>query len=212
VGDPVIGMVGSFKRQKAHHAFLRMAQRIHRLFPEAWFLLVGEVLQDDFAAGSLYEAEVKQLATSLGLGHRCQFLGNQGEIKAVYNACDATALLSLREGTPNVLLESMACGVPVLASDIADNSVIVHDRVTGYIVPKADDGAAANCAIELLSDQVKRNRMGAAAREHVCREYSIDRAARKMEEIYRMFLERKSSCGATKRPRSVLLEGELPTP
>lgn len=189
--DPVIGMIGSFKRQKAHDSFLRMAARAHQLIPRARFLIVGEVLRDGYAASRQYKAEILELAKSLVLSDRCVFLEKQNDMKAVYNACDLTVLLSTREGTPNVLLESMACGVPVIASDVADNSIIVLDKVTGHIVAKGEDAEAATYALELLWDPAKRIQMGAAARQHVCRHYSIRESARKMEDIYRVYLDRR---------------------
>ena len=109
-------------------------------------------------------------------------------MKAVYNACDLTVLLSMREGTPNVLLESMACGVPVIASEVADNSIIVLNKVTGYIIPCGDEANAAKDAVELLLDPAKKKQMGSAAREHVQQNYSIGETARKMENIYRKYL------------------------
>jgi glycosyltransferase involved in cell wall biosynthesis len=124
-------------------------------------------------------------------------------MKGLYNACDATALLSRREGTPNVVLESMACGVPVLVSDAADNAIIVRDQVTGYVVRRDDDTAAAECMVKLLSNPRARNEMGVAAREHVRLEYSIDKASQKMEQIYRKCLGRKSDSAAVMRLRTV---------
>jgi glycosyltransferase involved in cell wall biosynthesis len=123
-------------------------------------------------------------------------------MKGLYNACEITVLLSAHEGTPNVVLESMACGVPVIVSDAADNSIIVRDGVTGHVVAEGDDTAAADRAIRLLSDLTTRRQMGTAAREHVCQEYSIKTAAQKMEQIYRKYLERKSGSTAVMRLRA----------
>lgn len=189
--DPVIGMVGSYKRQKAHDSFLQMARQVHRLIPRTRFLVVGEVLRDGFAASSQLKTETVALAESLGLGHHCIFLDKQNDMRAIYNACNLTVLLSTREGTPNALLESMACGIPVIASDVADNSIIVIGKLTGHIVPPGDQDRAADCAVELLSDPARRKEMGAAAREYVSRHYSIAESARKMESVYRTYLARK---------------------
>jgi glycosyltransferase involved in cell wall biosynthesis len=188
---PVIGMVGSFKRQKAHDCFLRMARKVADTHPDAKFLLVGEPLSDDLAATSEYQSEIRALTTSLKLAERCVFLPNQQDMRSVYNACDVTVLLSRHEGTPNVLLESMACGVPVVASNIADNAVIVRDGETGYIVPRDDHSAAALRVESLLADSSQRQAMGIAARSRVCSDFSLDRAASKLEEIYARALSRQ---------------------
>ena len=64
-GVPVIGMVGSYKRQKAQDCFIRMAAGVHRELPDAQFILVGEPLRDDFEETSRFQTEVKQLAETL---------------------------------------------------------------------------------------------------------------------------------------------------
>jgi glycosyltransferase involved in cell wall biosynthesis len=189
--DLVVGMVGNFKRQKNHACFLRMARRVQQTLPQTWFLVAGEVVQDNLDASSRYQQEVKELAASLHLGDRCRFLGGQKNVQTFYNACDLTTLLSWHEGNPNVVLESMACGVPIIASDIADNALIVQDGITGRVVPKDDSEAAAQRVMELLAAPATRAQMAAAARRRVEQEFTMERAARKLEDIYHRHLARK---------------------
>jgi glycosyltransferase involved in cell wall biosynthesis len=190
-GTPLIGMVGSYKRQKGQDNFLRMAARVRQEIPNAHFLLVGEPLRDDFESTSRYQAEVQALAASLRLSDCCRFVGNQQDMKAVYNACDATALLSRHEGTPNVVLESMACGVPVIATDIADNSLIIRTGKTGFVVPPENYEAAAICATQILRNAALRREMGDTARKHVVEQFSLRVAASKLENIYARCLQGK---------------------
>lgn len=188
----VVGMVGNYKRQKAHDIFLRMAAQIAQHRADAFFLIVGGPTGGDLAPSHTYKAEIEKMATTLGIGDHCRFLENERDMPAVYNACDVTALLSRREGTPNVLLESMACGVPVVASRVADNAVLVGDESVGLIVP-VDDSMAATVAVEqLLARQVSRPQVCDAARQRAC-EFSPDRAARSLEEIYTTCLTKASS-------------------
>jgi glycosyltransferase involved in cell wall biosynthesis len=181
--EPVIGMVGSFKRQKDHATFLRMAAKLLESRPECRFLIAGDVITGS-ADSAEYAAEIRALADELQLGDRCLFIGNQQDIPGFYNACDLTALLSLHEGTPNVALESMACARPVIASDVADNAIIIRDGEVGHIVPSKAWAEAAGHAARLLGDSEALRRMGAAARDHVCREYTPARAAGKLAAIY----------------------------
>lgn len=190
-GTPLIGMVGSFKRQKGQDCFLRMAAKIRQEIPGAHFLLVGEPIRDDLEATTKFQAEVQQLANSLRLSECCRFVGNQQDMKAVYNACDATALLSRREGTPNVVLESMACGVPVIATDIADNSLIILNGKTGFVVPPEDHEKAAACATQILRSASFRKELGENARKHMCEQFSLRAAASKLENIYARCLRNK---------------------
>jgi glycosyltransferase involved in cell wall biosynthesis len=188
---PLIGMVGSYKRQKGQDVFLRMAARVRQQIPGAHFLLVGEPLRDDLAETTRFQNEVQQLAASLRLSDCCRFLGNQQDMKAVYNACDATALLSRREGTPNVVLESMACGVPVIAADVADNKLIVVSGKTGFVVPREDHEAAAAHATHILGSAASRKELGENARKHTCEQFSLRVAASKLENIYTRCLRNK---------------------
>lgn len=180
---PVVGMVASYKRQKGHDNFLLMASLVQQSVPDTRFLIVGG-LESDREDSRRYRDEVRRLCTSLNLDDHCIFLDNQKDMNAVYNAFDVTALLSRREGTPNVVLESMACGVPVVASDIADNALILSDSKNGFIVSLNDPGAAAARVCDLLEAGDVRRRFGSAARIHVCEEFSLRRATGALERIY----------------------------
>ena len=181
--EKVIGMVGSFKRQKDHGTFLRMAARVLEHHSACRFLIAGDVVSGS-EDSETFAKEIRQLKAELGLEDRCLFVGNQKDIHAFYNACDLTALLSLREGTPNVALESMACGRPVIASDIADNALIILDGKVGHIVPPRGWEEAANDVSDLLNDSARLETMGEAARLHVCENYTPAKAAEKLAAIY----------------------------
>lgn len=188
--EPVVGMVGSFKRQKDHGTFLRMAARLLESRPDCRFLIAGDVITGS-ADSIVYAAEIRALARELELGDRCLFIGNQQDIPGFYNACDFTALLSLREGTPNVALESMACGKPVIASDIADNALIIPDGRVGHIVPTRDWCQAAARAKKLVGNSTSLLEMGTAAREHVSDNYSPAKSAEKFIQIYHDLSEKE---------------------
>jgi glycosyltransferase involved in cell wall biosynthesis len=181
---PVIGMVGSYKRQKGHDVFLRMAARVRESIPHAVFLIVGEPLREKTGNSNRYETEIRELADGLNLEGCCHFIKNQADMKAVYNACDLSVLLSRHEGTPNVVLESLACGIPVLVTDVADNAIIVQHGENGFVVAPEDSGAAAEIAAAVLLDSVRRKRMQATARALVCAEFSLQRAGERLSQIY----------------------------
>src|SRR5208283_5441267 len=108
-----------------------------RLLPEFDFLIVGEGPE---------RARLTQLADRLGLTGRVRLAGAQPHMRLphYYSAADLSVLASSREGWANVLLESMACGTPVVASDIAGNSEVVQARAAGMIVmSNTPEGIAA---------------------------------------------------------------------
>lgn len=210
VDRPVIGMVAKFTPQKNHPMFLRMAKRVLDRQPDALFCLVGGVLHVDGSGSNRlrsggrvhqvsrgYERELTEEVDRLGLRDHCLFLGKRDDLADLYNAFDVTVLTSRHEGTPNVLLESMACGVPVVATDVADNVLVVPEGRAGFIVPLDDDQAMADRVCRLIEDDALRDRMGSAARSWVGSTFTNEALARKTEDVYLSILLSKVSCGSS---------------
>ena len=188
---PVVGMIAMFKRQKRHGDFFRMARRLLDTLGECRFVLAGEPLRDNQQGAADYHSEVRRLADELDVTRFCHFLGNRQDMPEVYRACDVVVLPSEREGTPNVLLEAMACGVPVVATDIADNAQIVPDGRGGWIVPLGDVATLSDRVATLLRDAALRRRFGQQARAWVCENYSVEQMVRKTAAIYQELLDRR---------------------
>ena len=131
------------------------------------------------------------LVDDLRIRHRCVFLGFQKDTEHLYPACDITVLSSLHEGTPNVLLESMACGIPVVATNVCDNEYIVRNNQVGYLVEVGDEEKMARCIESLLNNATLRQEMGRRARSWVTNEFSTKRLAEKVESVYMESLEGK---------------------
>jgi glycosyltransferase involved in cell wall biosynthesis len=93
-------------------------------------------------------------------------------------------LPSVAEGSPNVLLESMACGVPVVATDVADNACIVPDGQVGYVVPLGDAAAMADRILRLLENDHLRGSLAKQARRWVVQEFSTARLAARTQAAY----------------------------
>lgn len=183
-----VGMIGSFKEQKNHRMFFRVAKRLLDDGHDVRFLLVGDSLADS-PAGT-YRATVRDEVRALGVMDRCDFVGNQAEVEGVYPLCALTVLPSFFEGTPNVALESMACGVPVIATAVSDNGIVIPDGEVGHVVPVEDDAAMAAKIARLLVDDALRATLGAAARRWVSTRFSLDALARNTLDAYRDGLAR----------------------
>ena len=203
-GIPIVGMVASFKPQKNHFLFLDVARRVLARIPQAVFVCAGEPLSGA-GTGALslrpgtgahrnvdeYHRRVVQTIKDYGLEARCRLLGRVDSVQRVYNACDLTLLTSRHEGTPNVLLESMASGVPVLATAVADNAEIVPEGRVGHVFSTEDAAGMADRTCALLADTGGRLAMGRAARGWVEREFSTTALAAKTGTIYEALLQRK---------------------
>jgi glycosyltransferase involved in cell wall biosynthesis len=126
-----------------------------------------------------------KLIDELGIHDRCLMLGNRIDVETLYPACDVVILPSLFEGTPNVALEAMACGVPVVATDVADNAHVIPHGRAGRIVALGDvDGLAATLAAMAASPE-DTARMGAFAREWVLTEFSQEKMTERIASVYR---------------------------
>lgn len=184
---PLVGMIGNFKAQKNHPIFLKMAASILANGLNVQFLLVGNSPDGALQDNSFY-IDVLKLVESLNISANIQILTARNDMERIYNACDLTVLPSSREGTPNVVLESMACGTPVIATDVADNAYVLRDGVDGRVVKLQDDDSTAEALSEiirhLLSDRDSLLAMRKSARERAVTEFSLSRLAEKTAGVY----------------------------
>jgi glycosyltransferase involved in cell wall biosynthesis len=197
---PLVGMVASFKQQKRHADFFQVARLVLDRFPTARFVCVGEPLQNNQQGAADYHREMRALVDALGLRERIIFAGARGEMPAVYSALDVTVLTSSREGTPNALLESMACSVPVVATSIADNAIIVPDGKVGFLASVGDTATLADRVCRLLADHRERLAMGAAGRRWVVEHFSTAALARHTERVYEVALSARGPSTPPGRP------------
>jgi len=199
VEKKVIGIFASFKHAKNHAMLLRAFKKVLYRFPDTQLLLVGDQLAGniqiygEIKGTSDYHGRMEVLIDELGIRDRCSFLGNRDDVERIYSACDITVLPSRSEGTPNVLLESMACGIPVVATKVCDNSYIVEEGKTGFLVELGDDAGMADRLQALLADSTMRHQMGQEARNWVVGEFSLSQLARKTESVYMQALSEKQN-------------------
>lgn len=184
----IIGMFGSFKHQKNHPLLLQAAALICAERTDVRFLFIGSTLQEGYKSTDSYSAEVSQLVHDLGLERFSHFPGAKQDVERYYNLCDITVLPSLFEGTPNVALESMASGVPVIATDVSDNRYVIPDGTAGYIVPLGQAETLARRIITLVDDVPLRQRLGRQARDWVEQTFSLQKMSQHFGRIYREVL------------------------
>lgn len=182
--EPVVGVFASFKPKKNHWLFFQAARHVLKRLPSTRLLLVGDQLQGGANGTDLYKRRIGALVEDLGIAGNCIFLGNRGDVAHLYNVCDLTVLPSLAEGTPNVLLESMACGVPVVATDVSDNAYIVPNGRVGYVVPLGQPEAMAEKISFLLENDALRRVLARRGRQWVTHEFSTSLLAAKTEDAY----------------------------
>jgi len=168
-------------RYKNHRAFLHAAARIRGSFPTLEFLLVGD--------GPL-RPELEREAESLGLGDQVHFLGDRRDIPGILASLDISVLPSASESLSNVILESMAAGVAVVASHVGGNpELVAEDR--GVLIA-ADDSETLASAIEcLLRDAELRLKLSRNAKQFVEANFSLEKSRKRYEELYAELLAKK---------------------
>ncbi len=137
------------------------------------------------------EQSLREMATSLGLAGRVTFTGRvePGEVPALLAEADVFVLASHSEGRPNVVLEAMAAGLPVIASDIPGVSEIVEHGHTGLLFDDGDMVQLARCIETLSVDQALQRRLGEEGRNRiVSKGLTWPNCARKYVEVYRELL------------------------
>jgi glycosyltransferase involved in cell wall biosynthesis len=137
--------------------------------------------------------ELEEQACRLGLGRRIVFTGFRSDVPELLSEAAISVLPSLSEGTSNTLLESMAAGVPVIATRVGGNLEVIEDEVSGLLVPPRDSAALAAATGRLLEDQDLALRLGQAGMQRVSELYSILGAVHQTERLYQRLVEVKGS-------------------
>jgi len=183
---PLIGLVGRLTRTKGLEVFLESAAAIATRYPSARFLIVG-----DACVEPTYRTELEQRARELNLGGAVIFAGQRIDVPQIMREIDISVLPSLSESFSNTLLESMANGVPVVATNVGGNPEIVTDGLNGILVPPKDPATLSRAIAQLLECPELARRLGEAARAKVVKDYSVDSLLRRTEELYVSLLERR---------------------
>lgn len=120
---------------------------------------------------------------------RFQWLPGRPDLLPLYHQASLFALSSIREGFPNVVIEAMACELPVVATHVGGLQEVVEHGQTGLLVGPRDPAALADAMMELLNDEGKRKAFGAAGRQRVLDRFSIDSITRSHEQLFLQLLK-----------------------
>lgn len=181
-GAVVVGNVALLDPRKGHRYLLEAAALARRRLPGTDLAVLIEGLGPEREA-------LERRAAELGLGGSVKFLGRQENIFDLMNAFDIFALSSTGlEDFPNVVLEAMSLGKPVIGTRVAGVPEQVADGATGLLVPPGDAEALAAAIAALAADPARRAAMGAAGKARFDSEFTCGRAAGRYAELYRGLL------------------------
>jgi glycosyltransferase involved in cell wall biosynthesis len=183
-GGKVVGMMARMFPPKNHALFLQTAALIGRVAPQTRFALLGD--------GPL-RAHLEELSRKLGLDSEMVFLGEQQDVGTYLSAFDIAVLTSDTEGCSNSLLEAMALGIPVIATNVGGNREVVRDGESGLLVPSGNAEALAKAIITLLENPKLAKSMGEQARQRAITEFSLERMVNQYQSLYQETLAEKVS-------------------
>ena len=176
----------------------RLVGLIGRLWPQKrvkdaiWAADVLKVIHDDVhllvIGDGPHRDRLRRFRRQVEICDKVHFLGHRGDVPRLLPHLDVLWSTSGYEGQSNAVMEAMAAGVPIVATDIPGTRDLVLPERTGYLVPVGDRAGFARWTNKLLEDQELAGRLGAAGRERVQREFSVEKMVRRHAELYRELL------------------------
>lgn len=170
----VVGTVGALTPVKDHATLIRAVADAAEPLPDLQLLIIGD--------GPL-RADLERQARRVGIGGRVRFTGRRDDIPDLLACMDAYVCSSVSEGMSNAVLEAMAAGLPIIATDVGDNALLVRDGVEGLIVPRAWRAALVDALTTLVSS-LETCRAFAAASRARAQQYDLARMVATYEAYY----------------------------
>ncbi len=176
---PIIGAIGRLVYQKGYSHFLQAAKQVYEEKKYVRFVIVGHGPEED---------NLKSMAKSLGISHVCTFAGLRLDIPELLSTFEVFVLSSVLEGLPRIVIEAMAMGRPIVATDIDGVREELEDGITGLLVPPENSDSLAKSIIDLLIDKDKSFQMGMNARRAAEEKFGIGIMLEKVEKVYEKLL------------------------
>nr|WP_189192852.1 GT4 family glycosyltransferase PelF [Micromonospora fulviviridis] len=177
--EPVIVYLGRIDPIKDLHTLIRAFALVRAEVPGARLRIFG----DAPAGGAEYRDSCQKMIADLGLTGDAVLEGRVGAPVEAYHQGQVVALTSISEGFPYAVVEAMACGRPMVCTNVGGVAEAVGDA--GYVVPPRDHVAVAAACVRLLRDAPLRARLGAAARDRVLAHFTLDQSIEAYRRIYR---------------------------
>jgi glycosyltransferase involved in cell wall biosynthesis len=177
----LVGSVGEIKSLKGHEDFVRAAAIIVHRFPKVNFLIAGT----DSSRTGKHRAALEELISKLDLAKHIHLAGWLDDVAPFYCALDVFVSASQTESFGLAIVEAMACGTAVVATETEGAKEILENGATGLLAPIGGIEALAEAVVSLLEDETMRHRIGARARQVADERFSLKRMVDATETIYR---------------------------
>lgn len=177
--ETVIGTVGRLVPAKDYRTLLIAAKGVIAAKPYVKFLLVGDGEEREM---------LEKTASSLNIASHVQFSGWQSDVGYYLDQIDLFVLSSITEGIPVALLEAMAKGVPVVATNVGGIPEVIENGLNGFLVQPGRPECLTNAILNMLDRKEARDRLGKAARATVMKSFAVTRICREYETLYNTLL------------------------
>jgi glycosyltransferase involved in cell wall biosynthesis len=171
----VVGAAGRLSPEKGFAVLIEAARPLLHQNPELGVILFGD--------GPLHDQLARAIAAA-GLAGRFILAGFQNNLDDLVPFLDLLVLPSFTEGLPNVVLEALAAGVPVVATAVGGTPEVVEDGVNGYLVPPGDAGALSQRIADALASEEKRLAMGQRGRQMVGDRFPFEKQSRQYQQMF----------------------------
>jgi glycosyltransferase involved in cell wall biosynthesis len=178
-GKRIVGMIAHIIPLKGHKDFLKAMQRIAKRFEDVHFVIIGDSPHPE----QLSLADIQAYANELNLGERVVFTGARNDVGDLLKSFDLLVHPSYKEAFGRVIMEAMALGVPVVATDCGGPREIIEEGISGFLVPVGDTAALAIKVGMLLSDDTQRKTIGQQGRRRIEQRFNIPQTVAKANDV-----------------------------
>jgi len=174
--EKTIGMVANLRPEKNHKLLISAFVNVVKVMKDVRLILIGL---------DCMNGEIQSFANQTSVSDKIHFLGQREDIPELLSILDIICLPSQYEGLPLTILEGMACGVPVVGSDVLGISEVVEHDVNGLLFPLNDERKLTDTLLLVLNDSKLRDRFSKDGRLFVIQNYSLDKKVGEYERLFR---------------------------
>ncbi len=182
----LVGAVGRLWKQKGYRELLWSAELLRVALKDVCVVIIGDGPERE---------QLLHYRDQVGADEAARLVGERSDALELMTGFDLMWNGSLYEGQSNTILEAMACGIPVVASDIPGNRDLVEHNVTGLLYPLGDVGTLTRITNQLLREPERRAAMGTAAKQKIAEHFSLSKMIAQHESLYENWYRTKTGGG-----------------
>lgn len=190
---PIVLLLSRLDSNKGVDYFIEAAPQIIKRCPDAHFLVVGEGrlfdVNNGFQTDVALSKKLQERTLRLGMADRIHFTGMRSDVPDILAMSTVSVLPSFSEGISNTLLESMAAGVAVVATNVGGTPEVIRNGHDGLLIPPGDVRAIADAVSSILVNPLLATQLGVQGRKRVAKSFTYDNMVHQTQEVYTEILK-----------------------